>query len=122
MFARDPDSILNFTRHEQADCFTVDATLRNHRPIKPFVARWEYPLMCADATLNPAQLKQAGRPQLYRAEDLLELIDRNIKTGEIVKLADDELGMDRRRNHEILADLKRSGRIKQPKRGEYEPA
>jgi RecA-family ATPase len=48
VFARDPDSILNFTRHERNDCFTVDATLRNHPPIKPFVARWAYPLMCAD--------------------------------------------------------------------------
>jgi len=32
VFARDPDSILNFTKHEQEDCFTVEATLRNHPP------------------------------------------------------------------------------------------
>ena len=63
VFARDPDSILNFTKHEENDCFTVDATLRNHPPIKPFVVRWEYPLMCADATLNPSELKQPGRPE-----------------------------------------------------------
>jgi AAA domain/CHC2 zinc finger len=122
VYGRDPNSILNFTRHEQDNCFSVEITLRHHPPVEPCVVRWEYPLFTVDATLNPAQLKQTGRPQLYRAEDLLELIDRNIKTGEVLKLADDELGIDRRRTHELLADLKRSGRIKQPKRGEYEPA
>jgi hypothetical protein len=117
VYGRDPDSILNFTRHEQDNCFSVEITLRHHPPVEPCVVRWEYPLFTVDATLNPAQLKQTGRPQLYRAEDLLELIDRNIKTGEVLKLADDELGIDRRRTHELLADLKRSGRIKQPKKG-----
>jgi len=43
VFARDPDSILNFTRHEEQDAFTVEATLRNHKPIEPFVVRWQYP-------------------------------------------------------------------------------
>jgi RecA-family ATPase len=52
VFSRDPDSILNFTKHEQEDCFTVDATLRNHPPIKSFVVRWEYPLLCVDVTLT----------------------------------------------------------------------
>jgi RecA-family ATPase len=43
VFARDPDSLLNFTRHEERDCFTVEMTLRNHPPQKPFVVKWEYP-------------------------------------------------------------------------------
>jgi RecA-family ATPase len=42
VFARDPDTILNFTRHEEADAFTVEATLRNFKPIEPFVVRWLY--------------------------------------------------------------------------------
>ena len=61
VFARDPDTILNFTRHEQPDCFTVEATLRNHPPIKPFVVRWEFPLFTVENLLDPAQLKQGGR-------------------------------------------------------------
>jgi hypothetical protein len=122
VFSRDPDSILNFTRHEQEDCFTVDATLRNHPPIKSFVVRWEYPLMCVDVTLNPAQLKQPGRPELYHADDLLKLIERPMKAKDIVKVAHDELDMPRRRVFELLAELKASERLKQPQeRGEYEP-
>src|SRR5207244_10394065 len=27
VYARDPDSIVNFTRHEKDDCYTVEATL-----------------------------------------------------------------------------------------------
>ncbi len=123
VFSRDPDSILNFTKHEQEDCFTVDATLRNHPPIKSFVVRWEYPLMCVDVTLNPAQLKQAaGRPELYHADDLLKLIDRSMKAKDIVKAAHDELDMPRRRVFELLAELKAGDRLKQPQeRGDYVP-
>jgi hypothetical protein len=61
VFARDPDVILNFTRHEEKDAFTVEATLRNSPPIDPFVVRWQYPLMHRDNTLDPARLKQVGR-------------------------------------------------------------
>ena len=122
VFARDPDSILNFTKHEQPDCFTVNATLRNHSPIQPFVVRWDFPLMVVDATLNPAKLKQAGRPELYRAKDLFELIDKPMSASEIVKAARDEIGIPRRRVFELLAELKGVGLLRQPQhRGAYEP-
>jgi len=61
VFARDPDSILNFTKHEQNECFTVEMTLRNHPPREPFVVKWEYPLFVTEGTLDPSRLKQAGR-------------------------------------------------------------
>lgn len=48
-FARDPDSILILTRHEEDNAFTVEATLRNHAPIEPFVVRWDFPLMRRDS-------------------------------------------------------------------------
>jgi AAA domain-containing protein/DnaB helicase-like protein len=122
VFARDPDTIINFTRHEQDDCYSVEMTLRNHPPIEPFVVRWEYPLFVVDELLDPTRLKSPGRPELHRAKDLHELIDGPMSAGEIVKVAKDELGMDRRRVFELLDELKRNGRIKQPqKRGKYEP-
>jgi len=48
VFARDPDSILSFTRHEEQDAFIVESTLRNSPLVAPFVARWLYPLMRRD--------------------------------------------------------------------------
>jgi AAA domain-containing protein/DnaB helicase-like protein len=116
VFARDPDSILNFTKHEESDCFTVEATLRNHPPIDPFVVRWEYPLFVVDELLDPARLKQAGRPEQHRATDLLELIDQPMSAKEIVRLAHDEFGIGRRRVFDLLDELKRCGRIKQPEK------
>ena len=45
VFARDPDSIVTLTAHEQKDCFSVEMTLRNIPPQKAFVVRREHPLM-----------------------------------------------------------------------------
>ena len=63
VFARDTDSILIFTRHEEEDCFTVDSILRNFAPVDPFAVRWNYPLFHHAAELDPTKLKQsnAGR-------------------------------------------------------------
>jgi len=37
VLARDPDSLITFTRHEEQDAFTVEMTLRNLAPVEPFV-------------------------------------------------------------------------------------
>jgi hypothetical protein len=120
VFARDPDSILNFTRHQEKDCFSVELTVRNHPPREPFVVRWEYPLFAVEDRLDPTQLKQAGRPTQYSPHDLLELIDEPMFATEIVMVAGKE-GIPRRRTFELLNELKQSGRLRQlEKRGKYE--
>jgi RecA-family ATPase len=73
---RDPDCILTFTRHEEEDCFTVEATLRNHPPILPFVMRWTFPVMVRDDELDPENLKQPrGAPRKASLNQLLSLLD-----------------------------------------------
>lgn len=75
VFARDPDTLLIFTRHEEADCFTVEPTLRNFPPIEPFVVRWDYPLMKLDETLDPLKLKKTGgRVKKFTIEHLAEVL------------------------------------------------
>ncbi len=69
VFARDPDSLLNFTKHQESDCYTVEATLRNFPPLDPFVVRWAYPLFVRDASLNPAELKTPGRSTRDKAAE-----------------------------------------------------
>lgn len=59
VFARDPDAILNLTKHEEENAFIVEATLRNFPPVPPFVVRWDHPLMHRDDDLDPARLKQS---------------------------------------------------------------
>jgi hypothetical protein len=73
VFARDPDSLLNFTAHDEGEgYYTVDATLRNFPPMESFVVHWSFPLFERRNDLNPAALKgPAGRPAKYTAEQVL---------------------------------------------------
>jgi hypothetical protein len=59
-WARDPDSILVLTPHEEPDCFTVSTVLRNLPQVEEFVVRWDFPLMRVASDLNPEALR---RPQ-----------------------------------------------------------
>jgi hypothetical protein len=61
VYARDPDSILTMTRHEEEDAFTVEATLRNCPPMAPFVVKWEYPLFAPAEDLDPADLRKRAK-------------------------------------------------------------
>jgi hypothetical protein len=120
VFARDPDSILNFTRHEQPDCFTVDATLRNHPPIDPFVVRWECPLMQVETALDPAQLKKAGAAvKQFHAEELAELLTRPMSAADFRKVADNEIGMSRATFFRLFGELKEDGTIRPDANGKW---
>jgi hypothetical protein len=59
-WARDPDSIVVLTPHEEPDCFTVTSILRNLPQLPEFVVAWDYPLMRVASDLNPDALR---RPQ-----------------------------------------------------------
>jgi hypothetical protein len=59
-WARDPDSILVLTPHEEENCFTVSTILRNLPQLPEFVVSWEFPVMKVASDLNPSALR---RPQ-----------------------------------------------------------
>ena len=40
VFARDPDSIVTMTKHEEDGAFVVEPVLRNLPPIEPFCVAW----------------------------------------------------------------------------------
>jgi len=61
VFARDPDTIMGLTAHEEQDCFTVHAALRNFPNIEPFVVQWEFPVMSARDDLNPHALRKPNQ-------------------------------------------------------------
>ena len=61
-WARDPDSLIVLTPHEEADCFTVNTILRNLPRLDEFVLAWEFPLMRLAADLDPSSLRRpAGK-------------------------------------------------------------
>jgi hypothetical protein len=113
VFARDPDSLLVFTRHEQADAFTVEATLRNFAPVSPFVVRWEFPLMTPAAELDPSRLKQvAGRKRESNPDELLDVLgDRILTSTEWAKEAENEAGIKNRTFYTLLKELQESDRV-----------
>lgn len=59
-WARDPDSLMILTPHEEENCFTVTSILRNLPQLPEFVVEWEYPQMRLAKDLNPDALR---RPQ-----------------------------------------------------------
>ena len=121
VFARDPDTILNFTRHEQPDCFAVEATLRNHPPIPPFVVRWQYPLFVVENELDPMRLKKPAGAAVkqFRAEQLIDLLTRPMSAAKFRKVALDELGMSRSTFFRLFAEAKTSGAITSTKDGKW---
>jgi hypothetical protein len=58
-WARDPDSIMLMTPHEEDDCFTVSSILRCLPPKQDFVVQWNYPLMTL-TDLDPSSLRSGG--------------------------------------------------------------
>jgi hypothetical protein len=122
VFARDPDSILSFTRHEAEDAFTVELTLRNFKPVAPFVARWIYPLMRRDETLDPAKLKKCagGSSKSYTVEMLVNCLgNRKLKTASFQKLCADEAGITRPTFYRLIREAQSAGAITKDNSGKW---
>jgi hypothetical protein len=113
VFARDPDSILNFTRHEEQDAFAVEATLRNFKPIEPFVVRWRYPLMRRDESLDPKRLKKpAGRKPEHDPADLLKALpDGGLSLKDWQSAADEQCGISGTTFHRLRRTLSQQGKV-----------
>jgi AAA domain len=95
VFQRDPDTIFIMTPHKDDGAFTVDAILRNHRPIPPFVVQWDYPIFRCVAA-DPSQLRptKIGAPKRYDPKILVELLGRDcLSTVQLRKRVTDETDM-----------------------------
>lgn len=111
VFARDPDSIINFTKHENEGSFVVECTLRNLPPIQPFVVTWNYPLFSRDEDLSPDDLKQVGRPAKHSADDLYDLLpDEGLSNEEWQESAKGQ-GMSRSVFFRLKAELQRNDMV-----------
>jgi hypothetical protein len=121
VFARDPDTILGFNRHEEQDAFTVEATLRNLKPVEPFCVRWRYPLMRRDAALDPARLKRAsGRRPTYTAEGLITCLKgQRLNTQDWFKRASLEIHISKSRFFSLKKDAEKHPNVKQDQSGQW---
>jgi len=89
-WARDPDSIVVLTPHEEENCFTVTSILRNLPQLPEFVVEWQFPLMRIASELNPDALRrpQAKNKVCSDKEFVEQLItDAPVSRGVIVAAA-----------------------------------
>ena len=113
VFARDPDSIIPFTKHEEEESFVIEPTLRNLPPVRPFVVSWNYPLMERNDDLDPTKLKQStGRPKEHKPNDILTLLDDGRLTLENwQEAASQKYGISRATFFRLKSELKSQGLI-----------
>lgn len=113
VFARDPDAILTFTRHEAASAFVVDSTLRNCPAIDPFVARWQYPLMRRSNDLDPTKLKQpnrGGRTASFTVEMIVDCLGQGkLTTAQWQKRCFENAGITRPTFYRLMKDAEKEG-------------
>jgi hypothetical protein len=115
VYARDPDSIVILTQHEDEGALTVEATLRNFPPMAPFVVKWGFPLMRRDNALNPAKLKAiGGRPKKWTTKVILDVLKgHTFTTKEWQKLASSETGIPKTQFYELFKSAKGLQGLKQ---------
>jgi len=112
-WARDPDSLLTMTPHEEYDCFSVEGVLRNLPPIHPFVVKWDYPLFVRQDEMNPEKLKKRG-PKGTPPEKLLEILSEftGLTPKEALKIVADQHGIQRRTAYRLKEQLEERGQMK----------
>lgn len=90
VMARDPDAIVTFTNHEEDDCYTLDAVVREFPPVPQIVMQWEAPVMCPRADLDPTKLRQPGKsvdtfgPRAEAIRDVLITAGRPMGSSELI--------------------------------------
>lgn len=111
VFQRDPDTLLTMTKHENENCYTVEAILRNHPPIDDFVLEWHYPVFVPRGDLDPLDLKKPrGREPKYTVDQLVEILGyRSLRTNAFAKRAHDELGIANSTFHILLHKAHKTG-------------
>lgn len=117
VWTRDADTIVTLTKHEEPDCFTVDMIFRNLPEAKPFVVKWEYPLMREQETMNPEDLKapteaKRGRKTLATSDEIYSLLpDEGLYSKEWQRRASESFGISRSVFFGIRKELLNAGRI-----------
>jgi hypothetical protein len=113
-WARDPDSIVVLTPHEEPDCFTVTSILRNLPQLPEFVVAWDYPLMRVASDLNPDALRRPqARNKVCSDKEFVAAVlgDKARNFSTIIEIAQAQLTMSPATTKRYLSRLKEAGLI-----------
>lgn len=113
-WARDPDSIMVITPHEEESCYAVSSILRNHPQRPDFVLRWDYPLMRPVVDADPTSLLRAPQSvrKLYSDREFINKLLSDIpKNRAAIVSQAARLGLATRTTDRYLRRLARAGVI-----------
>jgi hypothetical protein len=111
-FARDPDTIIMMTPHEESDAFTVESILRNMPQPDPFVVRRQHPLMVRDESLDPAKLKQPGGTSRRSVEEIVAVLPTEGARSKVwQQLVEDETGIKERTFYKLKTEAIHRGLV-----------
>jgi AAA domain len=113
-WARDPDSIMVLTPHEEESCFTVTSILRNLPQQPEFVLAWDYPLMRLAKDLNPDALRRPqSKNKVCSDKDFVDavLADGTKNYKGVISQARQVLEMSEATTNRYLGRLKEAGLI-----------
>ena len=113
VFARDPDTIMGLTAHEEDNCYTVHSALRNFAGKEPFVIEWEFPLFTIRSELNANKLRQAGQKGTARgALAELKKHPQGLSKKEWVDALKREMGYSSNtKPYDFISELESDGRV-----------
>lgn len=112
VFARDADTIITLTEHQQKNCYVVEMTLRNFAPQPSFVIEWQYPVMVERPDLSSADLKtEEEDADADEYEPLVSLLDESPLTTAEWLAAARETGYSRAQFFRDKGYLAEKGRI-----------
>jgi len=113
VWARDPDSLMTLTKHEEDDAMVVEFTLRNHPPIEAFTVRWRDWLF-ERCDLDPSKLKKPGFTAKYSIEQILGVLDdKSLSGAEFKEACQDVHGMSESTFDRLKKEAARAGKIYQ---------
>jgi len=110
VFARDPDTIMGLTAHEEKDCYTVHSALRNFAGKEPFVVEWDFPLFSLREDLDANKLKRAGQ-KISTGEILAEITATGVDPKDFVPSMSAKHDISDRTVYRILKNLSDAKKI-----------
>jgi RecA-family ATPase len=113
VFARDPDTIMTLTAHEEPDAMIVDLTLRNFPPVEQYTVKWNGNWLFERVGLDPKRVKKtAGRSAQYSADQLLDVLgDQPMEDTEWRQACESQEGIKKDVFYKLRKELARDGKV-----------
>jgi hypothetical protein len=114
VFARDPDTIMGLTAHEEENCYTVHSSLRNFAGRDPFVVEWDFPMFSKRDDLDANRLRKQGQKvsQASVFKELEKRLPEGAKASEFNSEFAEEYGVSVRTVQRYVKELKAANRVR----------